>query len=206
MTHLYIDVTIETTVGGLISCGLNASVDIPLHASSVTIIQENVFSLDTDSVFSLPANYSYQKMIDGNMSVVAFSSFLFSDHFQMKTWLNTRKEYTCKLFHTECKKRMKNIDSFNDQNLPESHRVVVRDIFKINSGYNFIKKKKNDILPLPSPRTLSRYLSVIDFSNDVEHNFPKASTIEDKANMALAFMFQPICDNYTRPVAVFASR
>jgi len=33
--------------------------------------------------FSLPTNYSYQKMINGNMNVVAFSSFLFSDHLQM---------------------------------------------------------------------------------------------------------------------------
>lgn len=94
---------------------LNTSVDIPQHASSGTIIQDNVFSLDTDSgyynsiispiihqnpmietetdiflkiynnlhSFSLPTNYSYQKMINGNMNVVAFSSFLFSDHLQM---------------------------------------------------------------------------------------------------------------------------
>jgi len=50
------------------------------------------------------------------------------------------------------------------------------------------------------------YKGLIDFGNDVEHNFPKASTIEDKANMALVFMFQPLCDNYTQPVAVFVSR
>jgi len=94
---------------------LNTSVDIPQHSSSGTIIQDNVFSLDTDfgyydstlspiiqqnpmvetetdiflkiynnlHSFSLPTYYSYQKMINGNMNVVAFSSFLFSDHLQM---------------------------------------------------------------------------------------------------------------------------
>jgi len=29
--------------------------------------------------YSLPTNFSYQKMIGGNMNVVIFSSFLFSD-------------------------------------------------------------------------------------------------------------------------------
>jgi len=50
------------------------------------------------------------------------------------------------------------------------------------------------------------YIGLIDFGKDVEHNFSKASTIEDKANMALVFMFLPLCGNYTQPVAVFASR
>jgi len=79
---------------------------------------------------------------------------------------------------------MKNIDSFNDENLPESYRVVVQEFFKASkhenkktmcysedwilkcllfhirsaSGYNFILK--NDILPLP--KTLCRYLSLTD--------------------------------------------
>jgi hypothetical protein len=95
---------------------LNAPVEIPQQASSSTIIQDNIFSLDTDSGYynsilspiiqqnpmvetetdifffliyndlyslSLPTNFSYQKIIDGNMNIVAFSSFLFSDHLQM---------------------------------------------------------------------------------------------------------------------------
>lgn len=49
------------------------------------------------------------------------------------------------------------------------------------------------------------YKGLIDLGND-EQNIPKASTIEDKANMASVFMFQPLCDNYTQPVAVFGSR
>lgn len=50
------------------------------------------------------------------------------------------------------------------------------------------------------------YIGLIDSGNDVEHNFPKASTIEDKANMVLVFMFLPLCSNYTQPMVVFASR
>ncbi|XP_008178271.1 uncharacterized protein LOC103307771 [Acyrthosiphon pisum] len=53
---------------------------------------------------------------------------------------------------------------------------------------------------------LSSRAAVLAHIGNDEQNFPKANTIEDKANMALVFMFQPLCDNYTQPVAVFASR
>jgi hypothetical protein len=36
----------------------------------------------------------------------------------------------------DCKTKMKNIDSFNDQNLPKSYRVVVQEIFKASKHKN----------------------------------------------------------------------
>jgi len=96
-----------------------------------------------------------------------------------KTMYNGRKkqnnaENRLKLLEfelNECKHKMKNIDSFNDQNLPESYRVVVQEIFKASkhenkktmrysedwilkcllfhirsaSGYNFILKNDNHL-------------------------------------------------------------
>lgn len=45
------------------------------------------------------------------------------------------------------------------------------------------------------------YKGLVDFGDD-----KKAKTIQEQATHALVFMFQPLADNYTQPLAVFASK
>jgi len=45
------------------------------------------------------------------------------------------------------------------------------------------------------------YKGLVDFGEDY-----KASDINEKATSCLVFMFQPLADTYSQPVAVFASR
>lgn len=56
--------------------------------------------------------------------------------------------------------------------------------------------------------TTLTYKGLIDIGDlkDQDNNFLKANNIKDMANIAFIFMFQPLCDNYTQPVAVFTSR
>lgn len=49
-------------------------------------------------------------------------------------------------------------------------------------------------------RTLT-YKGLVDLGEDY-----KATSIEEKATSGLVFMFQPLADNYSQPVAVFASK
>jgi len=80
----------------------------------------------------------------------------------------------------------------SSKNELQKHGIILFDKMSVRESLNVCS-------------TSLTYKGLIEFGND-EHNFPKASTIEDKANMPLVFMFQPLCDNYTQPVAVFASK
>lgn len=46
------------------------------------------------------------------------------------------------------------------------------------------------------------YRGLVDFGEDGK----KAESVDEKANTGLVFMFQPLADNYTQPIAVFAFR
>jgi len=52
------------------------------------------------------------------------------------------------------------------------------------------------------------YTGLLDFGeeDDEMKNLPKATDINSKATHVLVFMFQPIADNYTQPIGVFASK
>lgn len=56
-------------------------------------------------------------------------------------------------------------------------------------------------------KTLS-YTGLIDFGEEDEElkDLPKATNINSKATHGLVFMFQPLADSYTQPIAVFASK
>lgn len=56
-------------------------------------------------------------------------------------------------------------------------------------------------------RTLS-YSGLVDFGKEDEvcSELPKATTLDDLANHGLVLLFQPLADNYSQPIAVFASR
>jgi len=47
------------------------------------------------------------------------------------------------------------------------------------------------------------YSGLIDFGSE---DLPKANDLSDKATHGLVFMFQPLADSYTQPIAVFASK
>lgn len=46
------------------------------------------------------------------------------------------------------------------------------------------------------------YKGLVDFGKDGE----QAADLNDKANHGLVIIFHPLCDDYTQPIAVFASR
>ncbi|XP_024884700.1 uncharacterized protein LOC112465618 [Temnothorax curvispinosus] len=46
------------------------------------------------------------------------------------------------------------------------------------------------------------YVGLTDFGN----NGPQSTSIDDQATHGLVFMFQPLADTYTQPIAVFASK
>jgi len=120
-------------------------------------------------------------------------------------------------------------------------------------GYNFLKN--NNLLPLPSIRTIRRYLALLDMKCGFDKQFfelfknhlqkkssmqkhgiilfdemsvrqaisvcsktltykglvdfgkdKKANDIKEQATQALVLMFQPLVDNYTQPLAMFASK
>jgi len=52
------------------------------------------------------------------------------------------------------------------------------------------------------------YAGLVDFGKEDETctELPKATTLDDLANHGLVLLFQPLADNYSQPIAVFASR
>jgi len=52
------------------------------------------------------------------------------------------------------------------------------------------------------------YSGLIDFGKEDEvcNQLPKPNSRDDLANHGLVFLFQPLADTYTQPIAVFASR
>ncbi|KAL5239019.1 hypothetical protein ACI65C_006429 [Semiaphis heraclei] len=81
------------------------------------------------------------------------------------------------------------------KNVMQKHGLIVFD--EISVRENLAVKS----------RTLS-YSGLVDFGKEDEvcSELPKATTLDDLANHGLVLLFQPLADNYSQPIAVFASR
>ncbi|XP_022162716.1 uncharacterized protein LOC111028395, partial [Myzus persicae] len=104
--------------------------------------------------------------------------------------------------------------------------ILLCILLKIRSSTTYRFLREQEVLPLPCPRTIRKYLSMINIQCGFDKKFfqilkkklvyldsnknmvyfgREVDSSELKANHALVFMFQSLALNFAQPIAVFAS-
>lgn len=88
-----------------------------------------------------------------------------------------------------------------DANFLELFKIFIEKKEEINKHGALLIDEMSTRQSVSVKRQNLTYTGLVDFGEDG----PQSNNVYEKANHALTMMFQPFADNYTQPIAVFAS-